>query len=801
MSPRFAGFNLFRRALHISLWISLLALLPTLVAAAPRSPNREGLLAIRLDGPEALPRAAAAGLTLYDMFSTPDGELLLAGYPVSDAAQPSDLGLESQLLLSDATAADIYMAYAPPDRPAPDWRANGEILLSWPGQALLATDAVRAEALVEAGAEIVRVTLDPKPWPTPAAPLALAAVTSGPVTPDPAVRAMIDQVSAATVAQYTNELTGEAPTTVNGASFTITSRHSYGATIDEATQWAGERLAARGMAVDYHTWSGASYPNVIGQITGVTSPDVIYIIGGHLDDMPSSGLAPGADDNASGSVATLIAADILSQYQWNCTLRFAFWTGEEQGLLGSAAYASRAKGRGENIAGYLNMDMIAYNSGAPNDIDLYAKSAVPGSVVMRDLFADVVTAYGLNLVPTRYLDASLGDRSDNKSFWNQGYPSILAIEDYSDFNPRYHASSDRLMYLDLAYYTEFIKASLATFVHLNGCLAAPSTPTPTATATPSATATATVSSTPTVTSTGTATPTATSTATSTATASNTPTVTATGTATSTATNTATPTATATTPPVATERLYISSSDNGTVGGVSFSDEDVLVQDRTTGAWQLYFDGSDVGVSGDVDAFDRLADGSLLLSMEANATITGLGTVDGADLVRFVPTSIGATTAGAFEWYFDGSDVGLTTSGEKLDLVSELADGRLLLSTNGQVGVPGLIGNDEDLLLFTPTSLGANTSGTWTLYFDGSDVGLTANPAEDVDATWADPSGALYLSTTGNFSVPGLSGDGSDVFVCNPISLGDATACAFTPYWDGSANGFSGRLTDAVEVER
>ena len=73
-------------------------------------------------------------------------------------------------------------------------------------------------------------------------------------------------------------------------------------------------------------------------------------------------IIPGADDNASGSVATLLAADILSQYQWGCTLRFAFWTGEEQGLLGSYAYAQQAYQSGENILGYLNLDMIAWNT-------------------------------------------------------------------------------------------------------------------------------------------------------------------------------------------------------------------------------------------------------------------------------------------------------------------------------------------------------------------------------------------------------------------------------------------------------
>jgi len=105
--------------------------------------------------------------------------------------------------------------------------------------------------------------------------------------------------------------------------------------------------------------------NVIGQRTGTVNPNDVYVIGAHLDDMPTGATAPGADDNASGSVATLIAADILSQYQWGCTLRFAFWTGEEQGLLGSSVYAARSKTNGETIKGYLNLDMVGYNATAP----------------------------------------------------------------------------------------------------------------------------------------------------------------------------------------------------------------------------------------------------------------------------------------------------------------------------------------------------------------------------------------------------------------------------------------------------
>ncbi len=261
--------------------------------------------------------------------------------------------------------------------------------------------------------------------------------------------------------------------TIDGAPYTISSRYTYsGEPVQKAGRFVGERLAALGLGVEYHVWGTfgtSTYSNVIGQLTGTTNPNDIYIIGAHLDNLPSSGLAYGADDNGSGSVATLLAAEILSQYQWNCTLRFAFWTGEEQGMLGSAAYATRAKNANENIKGYLNMDMIAFNGSAPNEIDLFAKSSVPGSVAMMDLYADAIAAYGLNLVPTKYTNDSLGDRSDNKSFWDKGFASMLAIEDYyGDFNTRYHSVNDRLQYLDMAYYTDFVKASLATFAHMTG---------------------------------------------------------------------------------------------------------------------------------------------------------------------------------------------------------------------------------------------------------------------------------------------------------------------------------------------
>jgi hypothetical protein len=474
------------------------------------------LFAIALDEPGRLAQAKAAGLVLYSQVSSRQGEYLLAG---AAPEAVSDLPIPVRLLDADTSGASYYLAYPLAHTAAVVWANYGRVLLDLGDQVLLRSTPTLAERLPDLGVEIVHISLQPQPWPVQqAAASALLAIT-----PDPNVQTMLGQVSTDTIYTYTAQLSGVQPVIVSGAPYTITTRYTYSGTpVQKAGQFAGQHMQALGLGVDYQVWGSSgtpsTYPNVVGQITGTTNPGDIYIIGGHLDDMPSSGSAPGADDNGSGSVGTLIAADILSQYQWSCTLRFAFWTGEEQGLYGSAAYATRAKNQSQNIKGYLNMDMIAYNSSAPNEIDLFASSSVTGSVDMMNLFADAVTAYGLNLVPTKYTNDSLGNRSDNKSFWDKGYPSILAIEDYyGDFTPYYHTANDRISTLDMAYYTNYVKAALATFVHLSGCLIVAPTPTPTATPTHTPTATPTDTQTPTPTNTPTLTPTPTPTPTPTAT--------------------------------------------------------------------------------------------------------------------------------------------------------------------------------------------------------------------------------------------------------------------------------------------
>lgn len=310
------------------------------------------------------------------------------------------------------------------------------------------------------------------------APIVLRApprITSAPIVmPDPAIAALIAQVQSAAATNYVRELSGDIATTIGGTAYTLATRHTNsGAPIQKATQFAYEFLQAQGLTPSYHNWSacGISNRNVLAQKTGALMPNEIVLVVAHLDDLPSGALAPGADDNASGSVGVMLAAKILSAQPFKRTLRFIFFTGEEQGLCGSAAYANYVAGLGENIVAVYNMDMIAWDAvGAPTLRLHTRKPSNPGyaaDAAIAATFVNVVTSYGLSGNLTPLVTADGESASDHARFWNKGYAGILAIEDdWDDFNDNYHTTNDRVAAINVTYFTHFLKASIGTVAHL-----------------------------------------------------------------------------------------------------------------------------------------------------------------------------------------------------------------------------------------------------------------------------------------------------------------------------------------------
>ncbi len=241
-------------------------------------------------------------------------------------------------------------------------------------------------------------------------------------------------------------------------------------------------------------------------------------------------------------------------------------------------------------------------------------------------------------------------------------------------------------------------------------------------------------------------------------------------------------------------VYLSSTTGGTVGGITFADEDILKYDTSSDQWSLHFDGSDVlPVGADVDGFAVAGPTTIAMSFTAPVSIPGLGIVDDSDVVLFFATSLGPDTAGTFSVVLDGSDVGLTTANE--DISALILEGEVITaSTLGGFNVPktgggNLTGADEDLITID--------ASTWARRFDGSDVDLST---EDLwGASVNEFTGELYGASLNNFNVPGLTGDGDDVFVFTGTT-GEATSGTFDLFWDGDGHGFGGEQIDGLHVE-
>ncbi|MCK6626933.1 MAG: IPT/TIG domain-containing protein [Anaerolineae bacterium] len=268
-------------------------------------------------------------------------------------------------------------------------------------------------------------------------------------------------------------------------------------------------------------------------------------------------------------------------------------------------------------------------------------------------------------------------------------------------------------------------------------------------------------------------------------------------------------------------LYLSFSNNltFTVGNLQGISNDMIVGfDAASGTFAPVFSGGDVGISGlNLTAFDIISSTAILMNFNATSNIPGAGVTSQYDLVRFNATSLGAVTAGSFSPFFDGEAMGLTTPGETIDGLTFAADGSLLLSFVGNVSVPATVGapatgqvngNDEDVLRFTPATPGNYSSGSWSLVFDGSDVGLANNGGEDIDGIAGDFTVAgtnnAYLSTMGAFSVGGgsLTGANEDVFTCDLTSVGATTACTYEtppPFFDGSVFNLQGNNVDGIDL--
>lgn len=242
-------------------------------------------------------------------------------------------------------------------------------------------------------------------------------------------------------------------------------------TIEATIGYITKSLTDLGYSVteEHYDALGNTATNLIAEIPGTTQADEIVVVGAHYDTVPST---PGADDNASAVAVMLEAARILrvelSKAPSKRTLRFVAFACEEPpyfnvDAMGSQNHARVARQRGDNIVGMLCLEMLGYFSDEPNS------QTIPDSIPkpLRWIFpnkANFLVAVG-NLHSKRLcwnfrrgfrraakkmplfavcLPETINEirLSDNRAFWDQGYPALMITDTSFLRNPNYHQASD-----------------------------------------------------------------------------------------------------------------------------------------------------------------------------------------------------------------------------------------------------------------------------------------------------------------------------------------------------------------------
>jgi len=212
--------------------------------------------------------------------------------------------------------------------------------------------------------------------------------------------------------------------------------------------------------------------NVIAVKPGTIDPDRVIVFGGHYDSITYSPqicstdtLAPGADDNASGTVAVLEAARLLFDLDTDVTIMFVAFGSEEQGLYGAGALAQQMYNEGTDIKLMINADMVGNYVEDGWDFDVWTTGA---SRPFAAVFTEMAVTY-TNLIPHNVF-ASLADASpfDQLGFFNVGLAELNIPG-----NPQWHSCSDELEYMSIPYMADVVEVALRSILYVSNAPTAP----------------------------------------------------------------------------------------------------------------------------------------------------------------------------------------------------------------------------------------------------------------------------------------------------------------------------------------
>jgi hypothetical protein len=240
---------------------------------------------------------------------------------------------------------------------------------------------------------------------------------------------------------------------------------------DKSAEYIFAQFSDMGLEAHYQHWKafGNKYhprwfesENVEGTLKSEGSTDVTIIFGAHYDSVRD---APGANDDGSGTAAVLAAAYALSHFTFARTIKFLTFSGEEEGLLGSWAYAKRAYQENENIMIYINADMIGHATQANTGAAMGFSATEDASWVV-DLFGTINSQYTLQFQTLNdyTIDRDATGHSDYKPFAAYGYESVACWE--GEHDPNMHTPMDDLSNVNFSYLVRTTKMIAGTLAAL-----------------------------------------------------------------------------------------------------------------------------------------------------------------------------------------------------------------------------------------------------------------------------------------------------------------------------------------------
>jgi leucyl aminopeptidase len=302
---------------------------------------------------------------------------------------------------------------------------------------------------------------------------------------------LITQISTGRWASWIRQLSGESTVQVGTQTVNLVTRYTpamfwsgaslhsaaYDFLLQQVRQWyPNSQITQQDYPISYN---GQPYTgkNLIVELTGTLKPDEIVILSAHFDTYLNTdrwGAAPGAEDNASGVATLLEAARLLHSYRFERTLQLIWFSGEEQGMIGSGYYTSHLPA-GRTIIGDVNLDMFGYDADNDHCFELHV-GTLPASNVIGQCFANTITANGLDLHYDYLTDLGEG-YSDHESFWSAGLGAVEVLENYSnqnlaggcsgkDSNPNYHTNQDKIAGMNLTSGANIARAGVATAANL-----------------------------------------------------------------------------------------------------------------------------------------------------------------------------------------------------------------------------------------------------------------------------------------------------------------------------------------------